>query len=99
MDKTSKSSVRSKRQEGSVKPLSWEKFRYLNGVRRNNFQMLLQYEEYLQGLLDLGIIAVNGKVENQIKKLCLDISALGVTLSSQVEKERAKDLTLYLEDI
>ena len=81
------------------KAMSWEKFRYLNGVRRYNTQTMLEYEEFLDGLLGMGIATINGKVEAQIKQLCADMASLGVTLSSQVEKERAKDLTLYLEDL
>ena len=81
------------------KILSWEEFSYLNGVRRNNYQVMLKYEEYLQGLLDLSIIAQNGKVESAIKKLCFDMAGLNVMLSSIVEKERKKDLTLFLEDL
>lgn len=81
------------------KSLSWEQFRYLNGVRRNSVQIMMTYEEYLQGLLDLGVVSPDGLVEKKIKKLCFDIASLNVTLSGQVKKEREKDISLYLEDI
>lgn len=79
--------------------LSWEEFRYLNGVRRNNQAVIRKYDEYLKGLMDLGIVAINGKIEKQIKKLTLDMENLNVSLSALVEKERAKDIALYLEDL
>ena len=81
------------------KVLSWEEFRYLNGARRDIYQMMLKNEEYLEAMLALGIVAVNGKVEKKIKKLCADMAELNVMLKFMVEKERAKDISLYLEDL
>lgn len=81
------------------KILDWHQFSYLNGVRRNSYGVLLTYEEYLQNLLDMGVITVNGKVEKKIKKLCVEIAELNTLLMSQVQAERKKDISLYLEDL
>jgi hypothetical protein len=79
--------------------LSWEEFRYLNGVRRNNIQIMQSYEEYLLGLKQLKIISQKGKINDDIGKVLSAMAELNVSLSALVQKERVKDITLYLEDL
>lgn len=80
-------------------PLDWNKFSYLNGVRRNNNSAIQAYSDYLIGLRDLGIIAHNGQIEKKLIKVIEEQTKLGELLMSLVDQERKKDISLYLEDL
>lgn len=79
--------------------LEWEEFRYLNGVRKNCVSMMLSVDEYQQGLSELGIISVNGAIETKMRELSAQIAELNTLLMLLVQKERKKDISLYLDDI
>jgi hypothetical protein len=79
--------------------LNWHEFCYLNGVRKSNRAAIETYSDYLFALRDLNIIAPNGQIEKKLIKLIEDQTKLGELLMSLVDRERKKDISLYLEDI
>lgn len=84
---------------GNKPAMGWVEFRYLNGVRRNNQEIINTYDEYLKGLQGLNIATANGQIEKKIAKITLEMANLNTILTTMIEKERVKDITLYLEDI
>jgi hypothetical protein len=81
------------------KILNWHEFSYLNGVRKNNQEIMRAYEEYLHGMQSMGIASVKGQIEKKMFLLIKEMSELNTMLTAKVEMERKRDISLWLNDL